>query len=328
MFEKKKVVLKLEQEKFTKCVICGSEDFIFLLKCYDYFYFRPYGFNLMKCRQCGMVCLNPLPEKSSIYYHADDDKNKTKTKRIDIFNLLNPDRARIVEKFKKPGRILDIGCGSGEFLFNMKSRGWEVFGNESSGDLCNLIKDRFGLQNIYDNDLLVLDFPDKFFDVITLWHVFEHLEYPLESLQKIKKILKDDGLLIIESPNYASCQRKFFKERWFALNVPRHIYQYSPQCLTKLFKSTGLEIFAKNYLVNLRMDFITLKGSILRLFHLEIVPDERERNESLLLIGLKKYKFIYRFLRVSFEIACLALTLILALINCGSTFRVYCRRRA
>jgi 2-polyprenyl-3-methyl-5-hydroxy-6-metoxy-1,4-benzoquinol methylase len=308
-----------------ECAICGSKDFKYLFKSYDYLIHCHHGYDLVKCNQCGQVRINPLPNKKYLVYPLD---HTDKFGRIDIFYLLlKLNKVGILERIKKGNTILDVGCGSGEFLFDMKKREWKVFGNDTSYELCAYAQKELGLENIFNKDLISLEFPDKFFDAVTLWHVLEHLNRPMETLKKINNILKDDGVLIIESPNFDSCQRKFFKEKWFALTIPRHIYHFSSQSVEKVLNRAGLKIIKRDYFVNPRIDFVTIKRSLLRYFNLEFVPDNNGINESIILLGLKRYGIIFRILRIIFELLCLVISLFLSLLNCGSCFRVYCKKK-
>ncbi|MBL7196672.1 MAG: methyltransferase domain-containing protein [Candidatus Omnitrophica bacterium] len=317
MIQKNNSTFTPKQNSKFECAICGCRDFIFLFKAPNYFSFSPDPFNFIKCSRCGQVSVNLSFCKE--YIHPPVSYKKSG--RTDIWYFLHPNRTNIVRKFKKGGRILDIGCGLGEFLFDMKKLRWEVFGNDVVADACAYATKEFALKNIYNKDLILLDFPDKFFDVITLWHVFEHIGRPLESLRKINKILKDDGILIIESPNFGSPQRNFFKEKWFPLGIPNHICHYSPKSLEGVLERTRLKIVRKDYFVNQRIDFIALKRSMLRFLHLEYPPDAKGTNEASILAWLKKYKLIFIF-----ELICFPISLFLALINCGSCFRVYCKK--
>ncbi|MDP2939661.1 MAG: class I SAM-dependent methyltransferase [Candidatus Omnitrophota bacterium] len=316
----------LKEEKviqWDKCNLCGYDDFTLLFSSHNYLIPSSSVFNLVKCNRCQLVFLNPHPKNLIDYYSKDIYKKITKN---DIFDFLNPDRSKLIIRFKSGGRVLDIGFGRGEFLFEMENSGWEVFGNELSHDLYVYTKAEFKIKSLYNSDLLYIDLPESFFDVITLWHVLEHLDSPLETLKKINKILKDNGVVIIESPDFASCQRKFFKGKWYALNIPLHIHHFHPQSLKKILNSAGLTIIKKDYFVNPRIDFITLKRSLLRYLHLELVPDAKGRNESVILLGLKKYKILFKLLRLIYECFCLIISLFLSLINCGSCFRLYCRK--
>ena len=302
------------QNNLSKCVICGNKDFIFVLKARDYSFSCPTEFSFMKCIRCGQVSVEPKPHGQ--YTHAKISCKKLG--RVETWHFLHPDRTKIIGKLRKKGKILDIGCGLGEFLFDMKKYGWEVFGNDVLPDACTYAKKEFKLENVYNHDLLSLDFPDKSFDVVTLWHVLGYLPRPLDTLRKINRILKDDGIVVIESPNFESFQRKLFKEKWYGLGLPGHHHQFSPRSLERVLRLAGFKIIKKDYFVNLRINMISFKRSLLRVLHLERIPDEKGNNESAFLRWMKKYKLIFIF-----EILCFLISFLLALVNCKTCFRVY-----
>jgi len=307
--------------EWVKCDLCGSNDFSLLFKGHDYRYFSPLTFKVMRCNGCGLVCLNPRPKKIINYY-----PQQKKVIKKDYFLFLRPNRIKRIKRFKKGGRILDIGCGQGYFLFDMNKEGWEVYGNEISKTGCNFAREKLGLKNIYNSDFIPLDFPENFFDVVTMWHTLEHMKKPRKILERINRILKDDGVLIIESPDFSSLQSKFFKEKWYALNLPRHLYQFSPKVLEKLLKSIGFEIYKRDYIVNPRISFMDLKMSLLRWLGIRRVPGKEEIKESSAIGDFRKAKILWRLGRFVFNLICLLFSLFLILINSDTCFRLYCKK--
>lgn len=304
------------------CGFCGSKDYSLLLKAKNYSYFLPLSFNVIKCSQCGQVRASPYLKH---YFHP---RAASKTQgETDKWYFLNPNRAKIAERFKTKGRIMDIGCGLGEFLADMKGRGWEVYGNDTSSDACAYAREAYGLENIYNEDLISLGFPDKFFDVVTLWHVVGHLEFIVKTFREIRRVLKDDGILVIESPNFDCLQRRLFREKWFGLALPNSINYFSPRRLKEILEPEGLEVIKRDYLVNLRVDFISFKKSLLRSLSLEQPPQAGQKNADAVLEGLKNNKIIRRMLRFGLEVVCFAVALFLSLAGCGMNFRIYCRKR-
>ncbi len=322
MLQKENVRQEKEREKLEKCNLCGSEKFTFLFEGHDYLSFSPLAFRVMRCSRCGLVCVNPRPGNIIDYYREYHKRSLEK----DVFLSLSPNRVKKIKKLKNGGRILDVGCGFGKFLFEMSKEGWQVYGNDISQVACDNARKEFGLKNIYNGELLSLNFPENFFDVITLWHALEHLEKPKETLKRIYQILKDDGLLVIESPDFSSLLSRFFKDKWQALELPRHLYHFSGRTLRKLLKSAKFEIVKEDYLTDSRVSFIALKVSLLRWLGIEELPNRDQLKESEISAHSRKVKTLWRFTRFTFNWTCLLFSRFLNLINCRDMFRVYCRK--
>jgi 2-polyprenyl-3-methyl-5-hydroxy-6-metoxy-1,4-benzoquinol methylase len=306
-----------------KCDLCGSDEFSLLFNGSDYLSFSPLVFELKKCKKCGLVNLNPRPENIT-YFYEDYRKGPSGN---DIFDFLAPNRIKKIEKFKNQGVILDIGCGQGGFLSAMKKNGWETYGVELNKEACNFARYTYGLENINNNDLLSTDFPDNFFDVVTLWHVFEHLRKPQDTLKKIYKILKVDGLLIIESPNFNSLQSRVFKDRWFNLDLPRHLYQFSPAILKQYFNKTNFTIIKRDYFVNPLINLVSLKKSLLRSTGVLRAPNSDQAVESSSTSYLHRYRLSRKIFSFALNIGCLLISTTLNLIGCDDSFRVYCQKK-
>ncbi len=317
--DNKKMDDKLE---WVLCDFCGEKDFKHLFNGSDYLSFSPLTFELKMCNRCGLVNLNPRPENIAGYYGT---YRKGSTKK-DIFEFLAPNRIKKIKEFQKSGRVLDVGCGQGGFLNTMLKDGWEIYGVELSKDACDFAQETFGLKEIYNCDLLSLDFPDNFFDIITLWHVLEHLGKPLDTLKKINRMLKEDGLLIIESPDFYSIQSRFFKDKWFNLDLPRHLYQFSPKMVQKYLEKTNFKIIKRDYIVNPRINFISFKMSLLRWLGVHRAPKIEENDTLPTDVNFRKDQIVRRLFRFSINIFCLLLAIFLNLIHCDDSFRVYCKK--
>ena len=150
------------------------------------------------------------------------------------------------DKIPKRHAILDIGCGEGSFLEEMKKRGFECYGLETS---------KAGIAASKKKGIVVYEDIEKInkkFDVITMWHVLEHIPNPADYLNSIKKLLKKEGELLIAVPNFDSWQSKMGKDVWFHLVLPRHVFQYTPETITDLFninnfKVTKIDHFSLEY---------------------------------------------------------------------------------
>lgn len=137
------------------------------------------------------------------------------------------------------GRILDIGCGSGEFLAQMRDMGWAVSGVEPDASAVLAAKKKYGL-NALQGSLESTSFPDHYFDVITMNHVIEHLARPVAILKECTRLLKPGGKIVLLTPNVRSWGHDIFKGCWRDLDPPRHFYVYSIATLSKCLKMAGL----------------------------------------------------------------------------------------
>ncbi|MBI1884563.1 MAG: class I SAM-dependent methyltransferase [Chlamydiae bacterium] len=245
--------------EISQCCLCGATDFQFLFNNHDRMYGTTGEFSLWKCT-CGLIFINPQPQEEIIPYYPEiyeayeprthhallGAKFLKKLERIydsleDHFwekILFLPFRPLIRGTLVKPeGRLLDFGCGSGDFLEKMKGLGMEVWGVDFSEIALRRARAR-GLNVL---SLKESHFPDEYFDVITLNHVFEHLPDPLLSLMDLRRVLKRDGTLIINVPNIGSLGFKIFGRCWHALETPRHFFLYSLKTLRQCAEKSGFQ---------------------------------------------------------------------------------------
>jgi 2-polyprenyl-3-methyl-5-hydroxy-6-metoxy-1,4-benzoquinol methylase len=181
---------------------------------------------------------------------------------------------------KMRGKLLDVGCGNGWFLKKMKNLKWDVMGvdfDSAAVDFCTSqgLDVKFG-------SLQSQNYPENHFDVITINHVIEHVHDPLELVKECKRILKKNGLLIIETPNTQSWLHKYvFKENWFPLEPPRHLLIFNPKNLENLVRKAGFEninskstsrndswVYAVSRLIKKRGYFRVGKEKSPKIFHL------------------------------------------------------------
>ena len=151
-------------------------------------------------------------------------------------------KRRLVEKSTslKTGQILDVGTGTGFFLNEMKINGWQVNGTEKSSDARDFAKKEFSLDNLPSENLFTLK--DNSFDVITLWHVLEHIHQITENMEAFGRLLKTNGKLIIAVPNHDSTDANHYKEFWAAFDVPRHIWHFAPKQMKQLGEKHGFKL--------------------------------------------------------------------------------------
>jgi len=236
--------MKLEK---ISCDFCGFSNSKILFSSKDLDRLSNESFNLVKCQNCGLLYVNPRPTPTEMkkfypaeYYGGSDNLIRKWMKQVN-YRIEDKRVARIM-KLKKKGKILDLGCGNGEFLFALKKQGWQIYGLDISEGAYRQTKELLGQKaKISLGTLESQRFPDNCFDLVTLWHVIEHLYNPSEIIREIKRILKPGGLLLLACPNSNSFQYRIFSKKWLLLDIPRHLYHFEPGILTKILKRNGFE---------------------------------------------------------------------------------------
>ena len=138
------------------------------------------------------------------------------------------------------GSLLDVGCGNGNFIYEMKSLGWDVYGVEPDHQSAEIAANKYKLK-VFCGSLESAIFEEQRFDVITLNHVVEHLEDPVSVLRHCLDLLKDDGKVVLTAPNIDSHGFEKYKKSWYALDIPRHFFQFSLQTLSECAMKAGFK---------------------------------------------------------------------------------------
>ncbi|MBL7959011.1 class I SAM-dependent methyltransferase [bacterium] len=212
------------------------------------------SYNLVCCKFCQLSYLNPRPTKSTIgiYYEGGQytpflSSGSGRSLFGRVYTVIRKYSVRWkrekIERFRAGHSILDIGCGTGEFLSEMQSNGWTSYGLEPSPEASEFARKTYHLEietGFIDHKGPA--FSISRFDVITMWHVLEHVHKPLEALNRVRALLAADGLLIIALPNVSSFDAGAYKENWVALDVPRHLLHFTPDTLKSILHKAGMEI--------------------------------------------------------------------------------------
>lgn len=251
-------------KKTNPCILCGSLESILLYSTYE----RMFGFGgtffLKKCSECSLVFLDPQPSElqlkkyypSKSYYIYNRSNKKGPIEIIREYLIKHYYSSNFVSLFVKTliknvpampsycqnGKILDLGCGTGDTLVLLKKLGWDVHGMDIDKNAISIGKKR-GLNNLQLGTYRDLDkYPDNYFDAIRLYHVIEHLDNPSLCLSLINKKLKKNGELIMGTPNIESLISKIFGPYWYNLDSPRHLFVFSSDTLRKLTQKNGFLI--------------------------------------------------------------------------------------
>lgn len=232
-----------------QCPVCNHRELIPHLECEDHLVSHR-KFAVVVCPECGMGMTQdvPAPEHIGSYYksenyisHSDTKKGLVNTLYHQVRALMLKRKQKLVEQQTDGGRgtILDIGCGTGYFLGHMKKQGWRVHGTEPDADARAIASKLLG-EEVWDSPGL-FDLGPYTCDVITMWHVLEHVYELAEYLRQMHSILKSGGSLIVAVPNYTSYDAGVYQEKWAAYDVPRHLWHFSPRAIVRLIEPYGFE---------------------------------------------------------------------------------------
>jgi len=204
-------------------------------------------FELRKAENLDLLVTFPRPDNDKLpsYYKSEKYISHTDSKKTFLDNIYHQVKSLMLGKkinwiekeVPGKGKILDLGAGTGEFLAQVKKVGWQIFGVEPNEGARNLAAEK-GVDLLEDS----ASFPDQHFDVITMWHVLEHVPDLEKQIKELGRLLKPDGLLVIAVPNFKSYDAGEYKEFWAAYDVPRHLYHFSPNAIEEIFGGMGFSL--------------------------------------------------------------------------------------
>lgn len=232
------------------CPLCGGKHLEHAITCTDH-YASGEQFGLYRCQNCGFIFTQGAPVEAEIgwYYETPDyishsDTNKGMMNRVyhQVRKYMLLRKAKLVRRTSglSEGALLDIGTGTGYFSNAMKEQGWQVKAIEKNAGARAFAKEHFDLQ--VDAEDALAGYADASFDVITLWHVMEHLEHLNETWERLSALLNDRGVLIVAVPNASSYDAKKYKEWWAAYDVPRHLWHFTPSTMQQFGAKHGFKL--------------------------------------------------------------------------------------
>ena len=217
---------------------CQSGEAVPLFAARDYISGDP--FQILQCTSCGLAFTDPVPQGWERYYPSSyygvSRPNRFPAPVEWLQNQLYASRAR---KFGKPGRVLDIGCGRGHLLRAFQRRGWEVTGTEMSEAAAAYAREQFKLP-VHVGKLT--DLPSDSFDAVVMWHTLEHFERPIDVLREVHRLLRPAGIFLVAVPNFGSPEARATCDKWFHLDVPRHLTHFTSGALISLLQSVAFRI--------------------------------------------------------------------------------------
>lgn len=231
----------------TTCPACGKNSWQKHLACLDYTVSHE-TFEITVCAECSLLSTNPRPDNQNIsrYYQSTDyishtDKASSLIDKIYLITrkfTLRWKQNLILNYTHTPGKLLDYGCGTGDFLTYCKERNWLTTGVEPASSARTIAAAKSG--STVSPDLNQL--PAAEYDVITLWHVLEHIPSPNELLMNLQSLLAKDGILFIAVPNYKSYDGEYYNSTWAGYDVPRHLWHFNKDSMQKLLSENKLHL--------------------------------------------------------------------------------------
>lgn len=231
------------------CPICERNEFEPKYSLKD-FRITQEPFELKRCTSCSFILTDTPPNAANIssYYESEEyleHSNKSEGLFSKIYGLVRDFmfgyKYRIIRKVAKGTHLLDIGAASGQFINFMKNKNYRVEGIELSDKAREYAKSNFGL-NIRNADELYNGEDSTKYDLITMWHVLEHLYDLNKVVSRLHDILSEDGVLVIAVPNSDSFDARTYQKYWAAWDVPRHLWHFQPNCFEQLFSKHGFEL--------------------------------------------------------------------------------------
>ena len=230
------------------CPWCGCTDITPYIKLKDYF-LSGENFDVVECSRCHLLFTDPRPhgEEASKYYKSENYLSHQENTKgfiprvyefVKSYNLKN--KANMASQDLSAGKVLDIGCGVGDFLLSMQRLGWSVMGIEPSPEARHIADKRLGFEPLTPDDYELL--PDHSFDLITLWHVLEHVDDLHNQVSQLQRLLKPGGRLLLALPNFKSFDAFYYQQYWAAWDVPRHLNHFYPGSIHSIFDTTPFKL--------------------------------------------------------------------------------------
>lgn len=234
-------------KEYSHCPVCDGSELSLHLAVKDHMITKE-TFSIVRCQSCGFHFTNPIPAENVIgdYYKSEEyvSHSSSKSGLINkaynmVRNITLKQKVKLIGRLSKGKNLLDIGAGTAHFLNAARQAGFEVQGLEPDADAKQFAKQEFGINLEELSELASIDSGSK--DVITMWHVLEHVYHLKRDVAEFVRVLKQDGVLIIAVPNMSSWDAKHYKEFWAAYDVPRHLYHFQENTIQNLMEQFGMK---------------------------------------------------------------------------------------
>ncbi len=232
----------------THCPVCGNSSVRHFLQVDDFFLTNE-PFEVLECPLCTHLFTHPQPHPENIgrYYASEKYLSHTAQGKDLISSVYRYIRSinlrgkyRMVSGYRTRGKLLDIGCGTGYLLHHFQSEGWEVTGIEPGKQARDFAIENLGVKVLDEG--AIPDLSDTGFDVVSMWHVLEHVHDPLQRMGEVNRLLTPEGIAVIALPNHRSYDARHYGRYWAAWDVPRHLHHFNPKSFAKLADNAGFEL--------------------------------------------------------------------------------------
>jgi SAM-dependent methyltransferase len=232
--------------KEVGCGLCGSAE--------QRLRFADGPFRVVTCARCDLTYVTPRLTDASLlalvydagYWRSNAAKERGYTDYCadeTLYTRTYQRRLAVVRRhFARPGRVLDVGCAAGFFLSVVRDAGWEITGLEPSAAIRAVAERRLGVENVRGGLLGGVDLEAGSYDLVTLWDVIEHVPDTIAALTEIRRLLKPDGRLLIETQNVKSLAARLLGRRWQHYKHAEHIYHFHPATLALALERAGFEV--------------------------------------------------------------------------------------
>ena len=232
-----------------QCVLCGNTRRSPL--------YSQDQWKVYRCDHCGLGVLDPRPDDAelAVLYQQDYFQSQYNQELLidssEMMRRLDQEsqRLRFFRALKKQGKVLDIGCGRGYFLLACRKKGYQVEGVDLSADVAEYVRRELSIP-VHVGEIDSLEIPAGSFDVITMWHSLEHTTDPNAYLQKARGWLKEDGILVVDVPNYAGHDATKTWDHWVGWQIPYHLYHFTSDSLKAMLHKHGFAIVRRKHFLS------------------------------------------------------------------------------